>query len=62
MGIKGEKPMSNWDDRIFVGTAPQGQVKEECLTTEEMMEFAVYMREKKQALYYTKLTFYFTSQ
>ncbi|MGX5616559.1 hypothetical protein [Bacillus toyonensis] len=39
--------MSNWDDRIFVGTAPQGQVKEECLTTEEMMEFAVYMREKK---------------
>lgn len=47
MVIKGEKPISNWEDMILVGTAPQGQVKEEYLTTEEIMEFAVYMREKK---------------
>ncbi|PGL82596.1 hypothetical protein CN931_14415 [Bacillus sp. AFS054943] len=47
MVIKGEKPMSKWDDMIYIGTALQGEIKEERLTTAEMMEFAVYMREKK---------------
>ncbi|MEH7459377.1 hypothetical protein V7183_19830 [Bacillus sp. JJ1127] len=48
MVFKGEKPMSNWDDLIFVGTAPQKEIKEEALTEKEMMQFAVYMREKRE--------------
>ncbi|WP_193649052.1 hypothetical protein [Bacillus cereus] len=40
--------MSKWDDLIFVGTAPRKEIKQDILTEKEMMQFAVYMREKRE--------------
>jgi len=47
MVFKGEKPFSKWDDLVYVGTAAQKEIQEDILTEQEMMQFAVYMREKK---------------
>ncbi|AJG79555.1 hypothetical protein bthur0010_60810 [Bacillus thuringiensis serovar pondicheriensis BGSC 4BA1] len=48
MVFKGEKPFSKWDDLVFVGTAPQKEIQEDILTEQEMMQFAVYMRNKRE--------------
>ncbi|EJR96780.1 hypothetical protein S3E15_02834 [Bacillus mycoides] len=48
MVFKGEKPFSKWDDLVFVGTAPRKEIQEGILTEQEMMQFAVYMREKRE--------------
>ncbi|WP_050567739.1 hypothetical protein [Bacillus cereus] len=45
---KGEAPFSKWDDLVFIGTANQGATEGKQFTKEEMMQFAVYMREKRE--------------
>nr|WP_229188594.1 hypothetical protein [Bacillus cereus] len=48
MVFKGEAPFSKWDHLVYIGTAKQGTIERKQLTQEEMMQFAVYMREKKE--------------
>ncbi|EJQ32408.1 hypothetical protein IEC_05420 [Bacillus toyonensis] len=48
MVLKDEEPFCKWDDMIYVGSGIFGDIKEEKLTQEEIMNFAVEMREKKQ--------------
>ncbi|PEQ03428.1 hypothetical protein CN587_17875 [Bacillus wiedmannii] len=48
MVFKGEQPFSKWDDLVYVGTAAQKEIQDDILTEQEMMQFAVYMREKKE--------------
>ncbi|AJI26191.1 hypothetical protein BF28_5553 (plasmid) [Bacillus cereus E33L] len=48
MVFKGEKPFSKWDHLVFVGTAMQKEIQEDILTEQEMMQFAVYMRNKRE--------------
>ncbi|EJV55812.1 hypothetical protein IEM_05424 [Bacillus cereus BAG6O-2] len=48
MILKDEEPFCKWDDMKYVGSGIFGDIKEEKLTQEEIMNFAVDMREKKQ--------------
>lgn len=49
MVFKVEKPFSKEEDLVFVGTAaPQKEIQEDILTEQEMMQFAVYMRNKRE--------------
>ncbi|HFO1034255.1 TPA: hypothetical protein ACHIRZ_003504 [Bacillus paranthracis] len=48
MVFKGEQPFSKWDDLVYVGTAAQKEIQEDFLTEQEMMQFAVYMRNKRE--------------
>ncbi|MES5930237.1 hypothetical protein QCI77_30575 [Bacillus cereus group sp. MG9] len=48
MVFKGEEPFSKWDDLIYIGTSTQGAIEGKQFTQEEMMQFAVYMREKRE--------------
>lgn len=49
MVFKGEKPFSKEEDLVFVGTAAsQKEIQEDILTEQEMMQFAVYMRNKRE--------------
>ncbi|MFU1903340.1 hypothetical protein ACM6RL_24705 [Bacillus thuringiensis] len=46
--FKGEAPFSKWDDLEYIGTAKQGATEGKQFTQKEMMQFAVYMREKRE--------------
>lgn len=48
MVFKGEEPFSKWDDLVYIGTAKQGATEGKQFTQKEMMQFAVYMREKRE--------------
>ncbi|PRT15111.1 hypothetical protein C6360_28715 [Bacillus wiedmannii] len=48
MVFKGEEPFSKWDDLVYIGTAKQGATEGRQFTQKEMMQFAVYMREKRE--------------
>lgn len=48
MVFKGEEPFSKWDDLVYIGTSKQGATEGRQFTQKEMMEFAVYMREKRE--------------
>ncbi|PFE92767.1 hypothetical protein CN325_22075 [Bacillus thuringiensis] len=48
MVFKGEAPFSKWDDLEYIGTAKQGATEGKQFTQKEMMQFAVYMREKRE--------------
>ncbi|HDR7707626.1 TPA: hypothetical protein QCX91_005346 [Bacillus thuringiensis] len=48
MVFKGEAPFSKWDDLEYIGTAKQGATEGKQFTPKEMMQFAVYMREKRE--------------